>query len=195
MHAAAYPNLLIAGSTCGMLLANAPVSFLGAAFADHLPLKALQRARIVVFMALGILFIVRGLYSKLLAFRKWLAKVLPAVVAPDDLASGDAEVKVIHKTREVCMLQQFNNGSNAQGGGTSVKEHYGEARREIARDVDYPVGPYGMTVQGFGPLLGHGVTILSGDAIVGLRSHQALSEQFNQGQVPGLVSVWPRPLD
>lgn len=37
--AAAYPNLLIAGSTCGMLLANAPVSFLGAAFADHLPLK------------------------------------------------------------------------------------------------------------------------------------------------------------
>ena len=35
--AAAYPSLVavIAGTTCGMLLANAPVVFLGKAFADH----------------------------------------------------------------------------------------------------------------------------------------------------------------
>jgi len=60
--AAAYPNLLavIAGSTCGMLLANAPVIFLGAAFADRLPLKALQRASFLLFIALGVLFILRG---------------------------------------------------------------------------------------------------------------------------------------
>jgi putative Ca2+/H+ antiporter (TMEM165/GDT1 family) len=40
--AAGYSNLaaVVAGTTCGMLLANAPVVFLGKAFAARLPLKA-----------------------------------------------------------------------------------------------------------------------------------------------------------
>jgi len=61
--AAAYPNLVavIAGTTCGMLLANAPVVFLGGTFARRLPLKAIHRGAALLFAALGILFIVRGL--------------------------------------------------------------------------------------------------------------------------------------
>jgi Ca2+/H+ antiporter, TMEM165/GDT1 family len=60
--AAAYPSLIavIAGTTCGMLLANAPVVFLGKAFADRLPLKAIHLAAAVLFAVLGVLFIVRG---------------------------------------------------------------------------------------------------------------------------------------
>ncbi len=61
--AAAYPNLIavIAGTTCGMLLANAPVVFLGKAFANHLPLRALHIGAAVLFALLGILFVVRGM--------------------------------------------------------------------------------------------------------------------------------------
>ena len=60
--AAAYPSLLavIAGTTCGMLLANAPVVFLGKAFADRLPLKAIHVGAAALFAVLGVLFIVRG---------------------------------------------------------------------------------------------------------------------------------------
>jgi Ca2+/H+ antiporter, TMEM165/GDT1 family len=61
--AAAYPNLaaVIAGTTAGMLLANAPVVFLGKAFAERLPLKALHYAASGIFVVLGVLFIVRAL--------------------------------------------------------------------------------------------------------------------------------------
>lgn len=60
--AAAYPSLLavIAGTTCGMLLANGPVVFLGKAFADRLPLKAIHIGAAALFAVLGVLFIVRG---------------------------------------------------------------------------------------------------------------------------------------
>ncbi len=60
--AAAYPSLLavIAGTTCGMLLANGPVVFLGKAFADRLPLKALHIGAAALFAVLGVVFIVRG---------------------------------------------------------------------------------------------------------------------------------------
>lgn len=60
--AAAYPSLLtvVAGTTIGMLLANAPVVFLGRAFADRLPLKFLQRGAALLFLALGLVFLWRG---------------------------------------------------------------------------------------------------------------------------------------
>lgn len=60
--AAAYSNLLavIAGTTSGMLLANAPVIFFGKAFADRLPLKALRYIASALFLALGIYFLVRA---------------------------------------------------------------------------------------------------------------------------------------
>jgi len=61
--AAAYSNLLavIAGTTSGMLLANAPVIFCGKAFADRLPLKALRYIASALFLALGIFFLARAL--------------------------------------------------------------------------------------------------------------------------------------
>jgi Ca2+/H+ antiporter, TMEM165/GDT1 family len=61
--AAAYPNLVavITGTTCGMLVANAPVVFLGNAFASRLPLKAIHIGAAALFALLGVLFIVRGL--------------------------------------------------------------------------------------------------------------------------------------
>jgi len=61
--AAAYANLavVVAGTTAGMLLANAPVVFLGKAFADRLPLRALHRAASVLFLLLGVLFIYRAM--------------------------------------------------------------------------------------------------------------------------------------
>jgi Ca2+/H+ antiporter, TMEM165/GDT1 family len=61
--AAAYANLaaVVAGTTAGMLLANAPVVFLGKAFSDRLPLTALHRAASVLFLLLGTLFIYRAM--------------------------------------------------------------------------------------------------------------------------------------
>ena len=63
--AAAYSNLLavVAGTTTGMLLANAPVVFLGKAFADRLPMGAIHRAAAGLFAVLGLVFLVRAFAS------------------------------------------------------------------------------------------------------------------------------------
>ena len=60
--AAAYSNLftVVAGTTTGMLLANAPVVFLGEAFAERLPIKAIHYVASAVFVVLGVIFIVRA---------------------------------------------------------------------------------------------------------------------------------------
>jgi putative Ca2+/H+ antiporter (TMEM165/GDT1 family) len=62
--AAAYPNLLavVAGTTAGMMLANVPVVFLGKAFADRLPLKAIHLGAAALFMVLGAVFLARALW-------------------------------------------------------------------------------------------------------------------------------------
>lgn len=61
--AAAYPSLLavVAGTTLGMLAANAPVVFLGQAFAARLPLKAIHYAAAGLFLVLGVIFLMRSL--------------------------------------------------------------------------------------------------------------------------------------
>jgi putative Ca2+/H+ antiporter (TMEM165/GDT1 family) len=60
--AAAYPNLIavIGGTTCGMLVANTPVIFLGNAFAHRLPLRAIHYAACALFAVLGVIFLVRA---------------------------------------------------------------------------------------------------------------------------------------
>jgi putative Ca2+/H+ antiporter (TMEM165/GDT1 family) len=60
--AAAYSNLaaVVAGTTAGMVLANAPVVFLGKAFSERLPLKAIHYVASASFMILGVLFLVRA---------------------------------------------------------------------------------------------------------------------------------------
>jgi Ca2+/H+ antiporter, TMEM165/GDT1 family len=60
--AAAYSNLLavVAGTTAGMMVANAPVVFLGKAFADRLPLKAIHYVASGLFVVLGGLFLFRA---------------------------------------------------------------------------------------------------------------------------------------
>jgi Ca2+/H+ antiporter, TMEM165/GDT1 family len=60
--AAAYSNLsaVVAGTTTGMLLANAPVVFLGKAFAQRLPLKTLHYVASSLFLILGVVFILRA---------------------------------------------------------------------------------------------------------------------------------------
>lgn len=62
--AAAYSNLtaVVAGTTTGMLLANAPVVFLGKAFSDRLPLKAIHYVASALFLVLGAVFIVRAIH-------------------------------------------------------------------------------------------------------------------------------------
>ena len=62
--AAAYSNLaaVVAGTTTGMLLANAPVVFLGKAFSERLPLTALRRLSSALFLILGAVFICRAMY-------------------------------------------------------------------------------------------------------------------------------------
>ncbi len=59
--AAAYSNLfaVVAGTTTGMLLANAPAIFCGQAFAGRLPLKALRYVASALFLGLGIYFLAR----------------------------------------------------------------------------------------------------------------------------------------
>ena len=60
--AAAYSNLLavVAGTTTGMLLANAPVVFLGKAFSERLPLEAIRYVASGLFIVLGAVFIFRA---------------------------------------------------------------------------------------------------------------------------------------
>lgn len=60
--AAAYPSLLavVAGTTAGMMFANVPVVFLGKAFADRLPLKAIHIGAAVLFAVLGAVFLIRA---------------------------------------------------------------------------------------------------------------------------------------
>lgn len=60
--AAAYSNLaaVVAGTTTGMLLANAPVVFFGKAFSARLPLSAIRYLATALFLALGIYFLVRA---------------------------------------------------------------------------------------------------------------------------------------
>jgi Ca2+/H+ antiporter, TMEM165/GDT1 family len=62
--AAGYSNLfaVVTGTTCGMLAANAPVIFLGHAFAGRLPLRAIHYATTVVLLAIGAVFIVRAIH-------------------------------------------------------------------------------------------------------------------------------------
>jgi putative Ca2+/H+ antiporter (TMEM165/GDT1 family) len=63
--AAAYSSLaaVVAGTTLGMLLANGPVVFLGNAFSKRLPLKAINIGASLLFLALGALFVWRGLHQ------------------------------------------------------------------------------------------------------------------------------------
>jgi Ca2+/H+ antiporter, TMEM165/GDT1 family len=60
--AAAYSNLavVVAGTTSGMMVANTPVVLLGRWFSERLPLKAIHYAASAVFLALGVLFVVRA---------------------------------------------------------------------------------------------------------------------------------------
>jgi len=60
--AAAYPNLpaVVAGTTTGMLLANAPVVFFGKAFSSRLPLQAIRYLASALFLALGLFFLLRA---------------------------------------------------------------------------------------------------------------------------------------
>jgi Ca2+/H+ antiporter, TMEM165/GDT1 family len=58
--AAAYRNLfaVVAGTTIGMLLANAPVVFFGKAFAARLPLRPIRYLASALFLVLGIFFLI-----------------------------------------------------------------------------------------------------------------------------------------
>jgi putative Ca2+/H+ antiporter (TMEM165/GDT1 family) len=60
---AAYSNLaaVVGGSTCGMLLANAPVVFFGSVFAGRLPLRAMRYGAAALFLVLGLVFVWRSM--------------------------------------------------------------------------------------------------------------------------------------
>jgi putative Ca2+/H+ antiporter (TMEM165/GDT1 family) len=60
--AAQYPSLwqVVAGTTLGMLLANVPVVFLGARFAQRLTLRATRIAASLLFAVLGAIVLLRG---------------------------------------------------------------------------------------------------------------------------------------
>ena len=60
--AAAYPSLpaVVAGTTTGMVLANAPAVFFGKAFSTRLPLKAIRYLASALFLALGLFFLAQA---------------------------------------------------------------------------------------------------------------------------------------
>jgi Ca2+/H+ antiporter, TMEM165/GDT1 family len=62
--AAAYSNLVavVAGTTVGMMLANAPVVFLGKAFSDRLPIKTIHYVASALFLVLGAVFLFRAFH-------------------------------------------------------------------------------------------------------------------------------------
>ncbi|MGH8143232.1 MAG: TMEM165/GDT1 family protein [Steroidobacteraceae bacterium] len=61
--AAGYHNFLAVavGATCGMMLANAPVVFIGKLFADKLPIRAINYAASLLLILVGAFFLYRGL--------------------------------------------------------------------------------------------------------------------------------------
>ena len=61
--AAAYQStlLVVAGATLGMLAANAPVAYLGNAFAHRLPIPAIRLVTALLFIAVGGFFIYKAL--------------------------------------------------------------------------------------------------------------------------------------
>jgi len=61
--AAAYSNLaaVVAGTTLGMMAANVPVIFLGSAFANRLPMKAINYGAAALFFVIGVFFLIRAL--------------------------------------------------------------------------------------------------------------------------------------
>ena len=63
--AAGYANLwaVVAGTTCGMLAANAPVVFLGNAFAGRLPMRAIHYTTTALMIGIGVVFIYRSLHQ------------------------------------------------------------------------------------------------------------------------------------
>jgi putative Ca2+/H+ antiporter (TMEM165/GDT1 family) len=60
--AAGYSNLfaVVAGTTCGMLAANAPVVFLGNTFAGRLRMRAIHYTTTVLPLGIGAVFIIRA---------------------------------------------------------------------------------------------------------------------------------------
>jgi putative Ca2+/H+ antiporter (TMEM165/GDT1 family) len=62
--AAGYANLpaVVAGTTCGMLVANAPAIFLGNLFARRLPMRAIHTATTVFLLGIGAVFIYRAIH-------------------------------------------------------------------------------------------------------------------------------------
>jgi putative Ca2+/H+ antiporter (TMEM165/GDT1 family) len=60
--AAGFANLgaVVAGTTGGMLLANAPAVFLGHAFADRLPIRKIHYGASCLFAGLGTIFIIHA---------------------------------------------------------------------------------------------------------------------------------------
>ncbi len=60
--AAGYHNVVavVAGATCGLVLANAPVVFIGKLFADKLPIRAINYAASVLLILVGVFFLVRA---------------------------------------------------------------------------------------------------------------------------------------
>jgi len=61
--AAGYSNLfaVVAGTTSGMLAANAPVIFLGNAFAGRLPMRAIHYTTTILLLGVGVVFIYRAI--------------------------------------------------------------------------------------------------------------------------------------
>lgn len=61
--AAGYGNLVfvVAGTTCGMLVANVPVVFAGAAFASRVPVRAIHYVASALFALVGLLFVARAI--------------------------------------------------------------------------------------------------------------------------------------
>jgi len=62
--AAAYFNLfaVVAGTTCGMLAADAPVIFLGNAFAGRLPIRPIHYTTTILLLGVGAVFIYRAIH-------------------------------------------------------------------------------------------------------------------------------------
>jgi putative Ca2+/H+ antiporter (TMEM165/GDT1 family) len=60
--AAGYSSLgaVVAGTTCGMMVANAPAVFLGSAFAGRLPMRAIHVATTILMLVIGAVFIYRA---------------------------------------------------------------------------------------------------------------------------------------
>src|SRR5665213_3492401 len=129
---------------------------------------------------------------ELLATRRILiGPLILRMVSQRDLSFGfttarsgpvNRKVEILHDGRELCMSQQWRDGSDADHLGAAVKQHDRFPGTQVPGHVDDAVGMERMIVKCLGPLASCRILVRARYAIVSACRREALIKQFYQAQ-------------